>query len=101
MRFGDGIPLLFQWFSSCVLLDSPLSFSSHLEKMATAMIVAKKTGILISKFRITRFYPHIASEDPCVWDLTAEALSNVKELHFINSLAMIECLVPIPLPHLR
>lgn len=101
MRFGDGIPPPFRWFSGRVLLDGPLSFGSHLEKMATAMIVAKKTGISISEFRITGFYPRVASEDPCVWDLTAEALSNVEELHVIDSPAMMECLVPIPLPRLR
>lgn len=33
--------------------------------------------------------------------MTAEALSNVKELHVINSPAMMECLVPIPLPRLH
>lgn len=68
--------------------------------MATAIIVAKKTSILISKFRITRFYPYVASEDLCVWDLTTKALSNIKELHVIDSLAIIEYLVLIPLPYL-
>jgi hypothetical protein len=64
--------------------------------MATAMIVAKETGISISEFRITGFYPRVASEDPCVWDLTAEALSNVEKLHVIDSPVMMEYLVRIP-----
>jgi hypothetical protein len=101
MHFRDSIPPPFQWFSGHVLLDGPLSFSSHLKKIATAMIVAKETSISISKFRITGFYPRVTSEGPCIWDLTAEALSNIKELHIIDSPAMMEYLVLIPLPHLH
>jgi hypothetical protein len=65
------------------------------------MVVAKETGISISEFRITGFYPRVASEDRFVWGLTAEALSNVEELQVIDSPAMMEYLVPVPLPRLR
>jgi hypothetical protein len=69
--------------------------------MATAMIVARENKVPIHAFRISGFYPRIASEEPLMWELMTEALANVEELQVIDSPTMVEYLARIPLPRLR
>lgn len=99
--FTDGIAPPFRWLSTRAVLDGQISFPSHLEKMATAMIVARENKVPIHAFRISGFYPRIASEEPLMWELMTEALANVEELQVIDSPTMVEYLAQIPLPRLR
>lgn len=95
--FVDGIKPAFKWLTEMVL-DGPLSFSSHFEKMMTAMVVAKEYGILISTFEISSLTSRTVTTDPLVRDLTAKALVNIRELIITDSPGVLEYMGHIPLP---
>ncbi|KAL4802849.1 hypothetical protein BDV18DRAFT_163809 [Aspergillus unguis] len=98
LSFVDGIEDRFQWLANRMLLDGHSLFPNHLERLLTAIAVARKRDVTVRTFEICGFYSRAATEDLFLQQLATEALQNVEEIRLVDSPALLPFLNRVWLP---
>ncbi|KAL2801761.1 hypothetical protein BJX63DRAFT_426537 [Aspergillus granulosus] len=101
LLFADGIEDRFQWLANRMLLDGHPLFPNHLERLLTAVVVARENDVTIRTFEIRGFYSRAVTKDRFLQQLAGEALSSVEELRLVDSPAMLAFVNQVPFPCLR
>ncbi|KAL2801734.1 hypothetical protein BJX63DRAFT_426550 [Aspergillus granulosus] len=101
LLFADGIEDRFQWLANWMLLDGHPLFPNHLERLLTAVVVARENDVTIRTFEIRGFYSRAVTKDRFLQQLAGEALSSVEELRLVDSPAMLAFVNQVPFPCLR
>jgi hypothetical protein len=101
LHFADGIEDRFQWLANRMLLDGHPLFPNHLERLLTAVVVARQNDIAIRTFEIRGFYSRAVTKDSYLRELAGEAFSSVEELRLVDSPAMLAFVNQVPFPCLR
>lgn len=99
--FKEAIEPPFYVLADRVLLDGKFCFLDHLDKVATAIIVAKEYGLCIRTVEIRGFYPDKLSDRPHMTGLLSDAFADIYNLQLYESPAALEFFAQNPLPHLR
>lgn len=89
LSFVDGIEDRFEWLANRMLLDGHSLFPNHLERLLTAIAVARKRDVTVRTFEICGFYSRAVTEDQFLQQLATEALQNVEELRLVDSPALL------------
>jgi hypothetical protein len=101
ISFVDRIDSRFRWIINRMLLDGPPLFPNHLEKLATALLVAKESGVIICALEVYGLYSRAATEQEHLRTLVREALDGLEELRLTESPFMLSFMSSIALPRLR
>lgn len=99
--FKDAIESPFYVLADRVLLDGRFCFLNHLEKVATALIMAKEDGLCIRTVEIRGFYPDKLSDKSHLTGLLNDAFTDIHKLQLYESPAALEFFTQNPLPCLR
>jgi hypothetical protein len=81
-----------------MLLDGHPLFPNHLERLLTAVVVARENNVAIRTFEIRGFYSRAVTKDRSLRELAGEALSSVEELRLVDSPAMLAFVNQVPFP---
>ncbi|KAL4740391.1 hypothetical protein BDV11DRAFT_204312 [Aspergillus similis] len=100
LSFVDGVEEQFEWLANRMLLDGHSMFPNHLERLLTAIAVARERDVTIRSFEICGFYSRTATEDQFLKQLATEALQNMEELRLVDSPALLPFLNRVPFPRL-
>ncbi|KAL4744427.1 hypothetical protein BDW72DRAFT_209026 [Aspergillus terricola var. indicus] len=100
LSFVDGIEDQFKWLANRILLDGHSMFPNHLERLLTAVAVARGREVIIRSFEICGFHSRAAAEDQFLQELAMEALQNVEELRLVDSPALLPFLNRVSFPRL-
>ncbi|KAE8396864.1 hypothetical protein BDV37DRAFT_277335 [Aspergillus pseudonomiae] len=99
--FINGLKSPFQPLSDRVLLDGQSFFADHVKTLATAVVAARRQGIVIDTLAISGYYPNHLSPDYHLSHLLDDAFADVEELRLEDSPALLEYFTRNPLQHLQ